>query len=437
MKDIHLENYRCFANLQMHFAKHINLLVGDNASGKTSLLLALRTAMSSFFLGYSDENTRFIGLAKNDFSLRDSETSYLNELPVKVSFDFGDYIEGQSVEARGYIELKSKKSRTSIAGAKHYKAYSHEIYNTLFDEQTMAQTKSLPLFASFSTEDIHATRKLESGKFKEYKHKPSFGYYECLQGDGLLKYWLNRLLVLAEKNPQHPEIIGVRNAIRTALGENGCNIISDIEVRPFKKSIFYKFIDGREVEAQNLSDGYKRLVNIVMALAFRCLLLNRGIYGFAACEQTKGTVLIDEIDLHLHPTLQACVVKSLTRTFPNLQFIITTHAPMVMSGVSSNDDNVVYKMLYTPDDGYEQRRIDPYGMDVSTIIGNELGLIPRDRYVQSELDILFEYINEEKFEKAKEKLQTIRQHIQSKLPELTKAETMISLMEEPFDEKDC
>lgn len=59
MKYIRLENYRCFQTFYMEFAPRVNLLVGDNASGKTSLLLAMRTALSAFFLGYSDENTRF------------------------------------------------------------------------------------------------------------------------------------------------------------------------------------------------------------------------------------------------------------------------------------------------------------------------------------------------------------------------------------------
>lgn len=432
MKYIRLENYKCFLQLNMDFAPGINLLVGDNASGKTSLLLALRAALSSFFLGYSDENTRFLGLSKNDFTHRETETTILNDLPIKVEFNVGDTLPVYDDIAHGYITLKSKKSRTSYAGATTYKALAHGIFLRLFNEDTSTQQEALPLFASFSTEDIHTARKLDRRRFKEYKHKPSFGYYECLQGDGFFSYWLDRMLVLAEKDAHHREIESVRRAIQTALGPDGCNIIEDMDVRPRKGSVFYHYVDGREVEARDLSDGYKRLVNIVTDLAFRCTLLNGGIYHLDACNSTKGTVLIDEIDLHLHPTLQSCAVRALRCAFPHIQFIISTHAPMVMSSVASDDENRVYKMTYSALQGYTQYLIEPYGMDASTIIEAELGITPRDRGVQTALDELFRLIDREQFVEAKEKLNSLRTQF-SGLPELTKAQTMIDLMEESFD----
>lgn len=341
MRHIHLENFKCFLQLDMDFAPGVNLLVGDNASGKTSLLLALRSALSSFFLGYSDENTRFLGLSKNDFIQRENESSILNDLPIKVEFDAQDTL--SEPNARGYIMLKSKKSRTSYAGASSYKALAHDLLQHLFDVTTNAQQEALPLFASFSTEDIHAARKLDRRRFKEYKHKPSFGYYECLQGDGFYSYWLDRMLVIAEKDAHHVEIECINNAIQKALGPDGCNIIESMDIRPRKGGVFYRYVDGREVEAHDLSDGYKRLTNIVTDLAFRCALLNGGIYYSQACNKTRGTVLIDEIDLHLHPTLQSSVINALRQAFPCVQFIISTHAPMVMSSVASNKENHVYK----------------------------------------------------------------------------------------------
>lgn len=433
MKYIRLENYKCFLQLNMDFAPGVNLLVGDNASGKTSLLLALRAALSAFFLGYSDENTRFLGLSEGDFTRRETATTILNDLPVKVEFDVGDTLQEDDDRAHGYIALKSKKSRTLYAGATSYKALAHDILQHLFSTDTNTQQEALPLFASFSTEDIHAARKLDRRRFKEYKHKPSFGYYECLQGDGFFSYWRDRLLVLAEKDMHHQEIESVRSAIRTALGANGCNIIEDMEVRPRKGGVFYHYVDGREVEASDLSDGYKRLVNIVTDLAFRCVLLNGDIYHLQACSLTKGTVLIDEIDLHLHPTLQSCAIRALRRAFPHIQFIISTHAPMVMSSVASDDENRVYKMTYSAQNGYTQSSIEPYGMDASTIIEAELGITPRDREVQTALDELFRLIDQEKFVEAKGQLDMLRAQFSDGLPELTKAQTMIDLMEEPFD----
>lgn len=110
MNYIELDNYRCFTKLRMDFGERINLLVGDNASGKTSLLLAVRSALSAFFLGYSDENTRFLGISKEDFTMIDSETSYMNEKPIRIGFDYSNYSESIEEVYHSYIELTSKKN---------------------------------------------------------------------------------------------------------------------------------------------------------------------------------------------------------------------------------------------------------------------------------------------------------------------------------------
>ena len=148
MNYIELDNYRCFTKLRMDFGERINLLVGDNASGKTSLLLAVRSALSAFFLGYSDENTRFLGISKEDFTMIDSETSYMNEKPIRIGFDYSNYSESIEEVYHSYIELTSKKTRTSVAGAKGYKVFTKNLFNTLFDQTAKAQIKPLPLFAS-------------------------------------------------------------------------------------------------------------------------------------------------------------------------------------------------------------------------------------------------------------------------------------------------
>ena len=171
--------------------------------------------------------------------------------------------------------------------------------------------------------------------------------------------------------------------------------------------VYYIFADDREIEADLLSDGYKRMVNIVTDLAFRCALLNRGIYGMDACEKTHGTVLIDEIDLHLHPSLQNKVLNLLHKTFPNLQFIVTTHAPMVMTSIESNDENIVYQLRYSKSDGYTIEPTQTYGMDASSITKNVLNLIPRDNYVNTMLEDLFNDIDNNKFKEAREKLDNV------------------------------
>lgn len=439
MKQIVYKDFRCFTDLTVNFKSGLNLLVGDNASGKTTILRGLKVALGAFFSGYNDENTHFTGLTVSDFREVRVGDSVANEKPVSICFDYSDIMDHavgfeDTSEQKSCVNRASKKNRTETKGLNNYKAYGKYLFDTLFDIENKRQAKPLPLFASFTTEDIHSNRKLEEKRFKQYFHKPSFGYYECMQGNGFFLYWIKRLLVLTEGNKSIEEIEGVQQAIKKALGEEGCNIITHMSVRPNQGKVYYHFTDGREVEAENLSDGYTRVVNIVTDIAFRCMLLNKGIYGSKACEKTIGTVLIDEVDLHLHPTLQASILKGLQNAFPKLQFIASTHAPMVMTGVEPNDTNCVYKLFYTQDEGYQVREIQPYGLDASTIIETVLNLIPRVKEVQDKLDMLFDLIDSDKEEEARTLLLKLQSTFESSIPELNRAEAMLNFTIEPDEE---
>jgi len=269
MKNIELKNYRCFENLLLIFSEKTNLLIGDNAAGKTTVIRAISSVLNSFFVGFSDENTRFIGLSHDDFRIAESETGLANEAPIKVDF--------LMLERVSSLQLNSKKGKTLKDPLKPIKEVGKSMYVGLFENGI--QKLALPLFASFSTSDIHSTRKLSLEPFKKYEHKPSFGYYECLQGDGFLKYWTKRLLVLREANTGDLEINGVVSALMAALSHDGCHVITDVHIRPNQGKVYYYLNDNRVSDTDNLSDGLRRLINIVMDLAFRCMLLNKGFYG--------------------------------------------------------------------------------------------------------------------------------------------------------------
>lgn len=424
MKNIELKNYRCFENLLLIFSEKTNLLIGDNATGKTTVIRAISSVLNSFFVGFSDENTRFVGLSHDDFRIAESETGLANEAPIKVDF--------LMLERVSSLQLNSKKGKTLKDPLKPIKEVGKSMYVGLFDNGI--QKLALPLFASFSTSDIHSTRKLSLEPFKKYEHKPSFGYYECLQGDGFLKYWTKRLLVLREANTGDLEINGVVSALMAALGHDGCNIITDVHIRPNQGKVYYYLNDNRVSDTNNLSDGLRRLINIVMDLAFRCMLLNKGFYGSEACKKTTGTVLIDEIDLHLHPTLQSVVMKGLQNAFPNLQFIITSHAPMIMTGIPMDEQNKIIKLGFKKGEGYTAKEIETYGLDASTIIQAILGVTPRSQDVDDRLSTLFSFIDNNQYEKAILKLTDMRKQFGNYLPELAKAEAMLNfLTDKPND----
>ena len=423
LKKMSFSNFRCFDDYRLDFKKGINLLFGPNASGKTTILRGMKIAMSSFFSGFSDVNTRFIGIANGDFMSEVSNDIESLERPVTIGYDFSDF--GNLVLSRS-----GKKNRTSIAGIKHLRDATKGLYQQLANEDD--GSKALPLFAAFSTEDIHSTRKLDKSIFTKYFQPRSFGYYECLQGDGFFDYWMHRLLVLAEGQKSLMEIDVVKKAIATALGPNGCNIIQGMSIRPMKKKVYFNYVDGREVESSNLSDGYKRLVNIVTDLSIRCCLLNSKKYGLDCCNQTSGTVLIDEVDQHLHPELQSVVLESLHNTFPELQFVVTSHAPMVMSSVMTNSENEVLLLQYE-DYNYTASPISTYGLDATTILEMYMGRKARVAVVEDKLKQLFDLIDSEQYPEAKAMLNQLTQEFGDTLPEMIQARTMLEFNMESDD----
>lgn len=454
MKDLIIRNFRCYEEKSMEFRRGINLLIGGNSVGKTSLLRACNLVINSFFSGFSDENTTWKSAEDDDFrEVRSEQIIVSEDKPISITFHVSDEdlpaltrIDRTILptcwknDASGkdndlVIEKKSKKNaRNLVTGLKLLKDYAENIQlNAVIVENGNAtQLNALPVFAYFTTEDIHTIRKFdkEKAKFKKYPQKPSFGYFESFDSKGLLDCWIKRLLVLKESKRGEEEIENVRNAIQSALGEDGCGIIRDIDIRHNDGEVIFMLSDGRDVKTDLLSDGYRRLVSIVIDIAIRCALLNKTIYGNEAYNKTHGTVIIDEIDEHLYPEIQVRIMKALHNTFPKIQFIVSTHAPLVMSSVETNEDNVVYKLEFK-DGKYSHHALNTYGLDASTIMDVYMDQVPRDLSIDAEIKNIESLIDNEKYVDARVALERMRERPGSESnPDITKLEAAISFFED-------
>ncbi len=158
------------------------------------------------------------------------------------------------------------------------------------------------------------------------------------------------------------------------------------------------------------------------------------MYGEQAAVLSEGTVLIDEIDMHLHPSLQAIVLQQLQQTFPKIQFIVSTHSPMVMSNLRSDDNNAIYKLNYNVEmRKYEISEVKAYGRDISSVVKTILEISPRNKETEGSLETLFDCIDNDRLEEAKVMLSNLRKIYGDALPELLKAETMINFMSDDRD----
>jgi len=216
------------------------------------------------------------------------------------------------------------------------------------------------------------------------------------------------------RSPEHrdAQLAAVRAAIETLL-EN----VSGLRVRRNPQRMVVDK-DGEELIVDQLSDGEKCLLATVGDLARRL--------AIASPDSTtplrgQGVVLIDEVDLHLHPRWQRRVVSALQRTFPNCQFIVTTHSPQVLSHVK--EDAV---LLGRDDQGLAilaQRSI--YGWDTNRILEEFLEVDERPREVKEKLDGYFRAIQTGALQVAEQTRKELEDEIGSDEPSFKKADVLI------------
>ena len=140
------------------------------------------------------------------------------------------------------------------------------------------------------------------------------------------------------------------------------------------KTAFFKITDQKELELwlrmkngndvlfQNLPAGYLRLYSIVLDISYRHWILNQN-----ATIEPEGVVMIDEVDLHLHPSLAVEAVERLCKTFPKIQFVLTTHSPLVVTNIRTNTgENKIFRMV--KDETKPHEIPDVYGIDYNTAL---------------------------------------------------------------------
>jgi predicted ATP-binding protein involved in virulence len=155
---------------------------------------------------------------------------------------------------------------------------------------------------------------------------------------------------------------------------------------------------------------------LVTDMARRLLLINENA-NVEKIQQSEGIVLIDEIELHLHPKWQRNIVPALTKTFPNIQFIITTHSPQVLSYVPNGS-------AFSIENG-KAHPVNTYGRDNEWILETIMDDIARPKEIQEQLDKLFDLIRTNEILKAKELRKEIASTIGEDEAELLKADILI------------
>jgi predicted ATP-binding protein involved in virulence len=185
---------------------------------------------------------------------------------------------------------------------------------------------------------------------------------------------------------------------------------------PLRMTVFKQ---DQELIINQLSDGEKCLLAMVSDLARRLAIANPGLDDPL---QGEGIVLIDEIELHFHPQWQRGILPTLASTFPNCQFIVSTHSPQIISDVQPE---AVYLLHQTPNGLTASHPVSSYGRDSNQILEDVMGSIDRPHHIKSQLQQLFHLIDDGDLTAAQQLKEELEQQIGFDEPEFVKADVMI------------
>ena len=183
--------------------------------------------------------------------------------------------------------------------------------------------------------------------------------------------------------------------------------------------------DRTTLRVDQLSDGEKCLISMIGDLARRIAIANPARENPL---EGEGIVLIDEIDLHLHPLWQRMIVPNLLEVFPNLQFIISTHSPSVLTNVKPQNLYILSLQPLT-DNIIAKKPNESYGKTADRILEDLMGLTTtRPDIISTELHEIYQKIEEKEYEKAKSMIAAMKDKIGND-SELVKAGVLISRKE--------
>lgn len=333
-----IDNFRAISNLELRFKKGVNLLIGDNGAGKTSVLEALSVGLAGYLIGITGVSIR--GIQQTDVRMTtakladaSSAISYNTPVTVKCNADIG----GVKFEWIRFRQDQSSESRTRIENREivHYaKGISNIVESTL------------PLLRYFGTSRISQPKREDSGSsLKKKLNDRRCGYIGCLDNaldDKAIRAWCLKMEMEAfHRNSEIQEYEAFKKLVSSIMKS-----MSELDYYP---EVYYSrefediaYSNGSEVlPISFLSAGYQSILWISMDIAYRMAIMNPHHVNY---HEIPGIVLIDELDMHLHPKWQWNAIKVLEDNFPNIQFIIATHSPILISSCKTEhlihiDDN--------------------------------------------------------------------------------------------------
>lgn len=339
IKNIHIKNYKGIRELTLELKSGVTLVIGNNGAGKTSLLSALNVVLEGMFALSNGILGKFPSriMTQNDIHTTSVTTGDITEsmkyhVPAVIVYD---------IEIDG--KIYSQQCRID-----------HERNGTIFPDYKVSDkmeellnqsTSALPLLNYQSIDRANLSSNIREAQLKGQFERRQ-GYVNSFIGKSSIEDVQDWCLSMAFAEFQFRRKIKEYETFKKIVSSfiqkiEGMKTEPKIELSPtMKRLVFSNDQEGQFIN--NLSAGYQSVLCMIMELAYRTVLLNPNIDG---SEDVEGIVLIDEIDMHLHPKWQWKIIDALCATFPKVQFILATHSPMV---ILSAENASILRML-SPD----------------------------------------------------------------------------------------
>lgn len=419
VKSLRLSQVRGYEQAQFTFRPGMNLLVGVNGVGKSTVLDVLRTMLvralprltgvkmrSKQFESGDIANGRSAMTAELVFEIAGHTLSHLMHHPREryiISGQEGDVRE-QTYDQEPHDEISYRDERGVV----------HRINAPKDLSAFIKLRKDQPLAVYFATrrslysETTGSQRERSAGG-------PTFAFADALRTRGLRIREFTNWWLVQEELGQPEKVIALQEAVMRFLDNFiGVRVIRDPEPT--------LVLDKRDTSlaVHQLSDGERGMLALVLDLARRLALANPKLSN--PLEQGKAVVLIDELDLHLHPRWQRTVVPKLIQTFPACQFIATTHSPQIIGEVAP--ENIILlepgKQPYRPDQSL--------GMDSNWILQMLMDAPERNEETTRHLEQISDLLEDGSYEEAAGAIEELRAQIPSD-PELARLQTRLDRLQ--------
>lgn len=430
LKSIKLVNYRCFVNSEIEFDKHITLLIGKNGVGKTAILDAVAVSVSTFLFGIDGGISRSIlkDDARYEFHDLNGTIDPQHQFPVSIEST------GDCLNQKNMIwirSLNSESGRTTIKDATELTGLAKKAQN-----QIMTGDKSLvlPLISYYGTGRLYAQKKEKRNQKSLTEFKRQVGYVDCMAAESNEKLMLNWFQMQTLKSLQEQQKTGilgkplllktVEKAICRSFerisGARNASFIFDLDTHRLVLEFETADGDAKKFAMDEMSDGYKNTLSMIGDIAYRMAVLNPTL-GDQVLKKTPGIVLIDEIDLHLHPQWQQTILSDLHAIFPEVQFIVSSHALAVINSVPREQVRILdHGEIYMP-------AAQTYGRDANSILREVMKVSECPADIKQRMDLFYAYMDENNYNEAEMVLTEIESIVGIIDPEIAAARTSLDL----------